>query len=234
MSKNNNALRRPKESREAPLDIHALSTEQLYQIAEKEYAKVSSGQQSRWSSIIKRGGTKKDRLNLMATEILNNPHTSLQQFEELVHECFDKNHHNAVEACQVLTNLFHEFVFVDKECLSTFNDSLKEVRRANKKSEMTVSGLLGCYLEHHIKHFYAELVRGIEGLLGSSVGFVKKSGITMLASLTRHKELRRLIISMMINKFGDSDMEVVNHTYKSLKMEFYQDLQSSSVLLEEA
>jgi hypothetical protein len=38
----------------------------------------------------------KDKLNLMATEILSNPHTCLQQFEELVHECFDKNHHHSI------------------------------------------------------------------------------------------------------------------------------------------
>lgn len=40
----------------------------------------------------------------------------------------------------------------------------------------------------------------------------------MLTSLTKHQELRRMIIGIMINKFGDTDMDVVNHTYKSLKL----------------
>ena len=43
-----------------------------------------------------------------------------------------------------------------------------------------------------------------------------------------------MIINTLINKFGDSDMEIVNETFKSLKSEFYQDLESSFILLEEA
>jgi hypothetical protein len=46
----------------------------------------------------------------------------------------------------------------------------------------------------------------------------------MLTSLTKHGELRRMIIASLINKLGDSDREVVNEVYKSLKEEFHQDL----------
>lgn len=43
-----------------------------------------------------------------------------------------------------------------------------------------------------------------------------------------------MVISTLINKFGDTDMEVVNQVYKSLKEGFYQDINSSTVLLEES
>lgn len=43
-----------------------------------------------------------------------------------------------------------------------------------------------------------------------------------------------MIISTLINKLGDSDMEIMNETYKSLKDKFHQDFHSSSLLLEEA
>ena len=56
----------------------------------------------------------------------------------------------------------------------------------------------------------------------------------MLTSLTKHGELRRMVIGTLINKFGDTDMEIVNQVYKSLKEGFYQDINSSSVLLEES
>lgn len=53
----------------------------------------------------------------------------------------------------------------------------------------------------------------------------------MLTSMTKHSELRRMVISTLINKFGDTDMEVVNQVYKSLKEGFYQDINSSAILL---
>ena len=66
------------------------------------------------------------------------------------------------------------------------------------------------------------------------MSFVKKTAINLLTVLTRHGELRRMILNTLINKFGDSDMLIVNETFKSLKTEFYQDLESSYVLLEES
>jgi hypothetical protein len=74
-------------------------------------------------------------------------------------------------------------------------------------------------------------VRSVELLLVSTIPFIKKAAITMLTSMTKHSELRRMVISTLINKFGDTDMEVVNQVYKSLKEGFYQDINSSAILL---
>lgn len=54
-------------------------------------------------------------------------------------------------------------------------------------------------------------------MLTSNISFVKKTSITLLATLTRFKELRRMIINILINKFGDQDMEIVNDVSKALK-----------------
>lgn len=91
--------------------------------------------------------------------------------------------------------------------------------------------LVGYYLEHHIKNFYGEAIKSLELLLTSTISFVKKTSISLLTSLTKHGELRRLIIDILVNKFGDQDMEIVNEVYKSLKSEFYQDIESSPILL---
>jgi hypothetical protein len=68
-------------------------------------------------------------------------------------------------------------------------------------------------------------------LLTSTISFVKKAAINLFTYLTKHSELRRLIIGILINKFGDQVMEIVNEVYKNLKAEFYQDLESSPILL---
>ena len=39
----------------------------------------------------------------------------------------------------------------------------------------------------------------------------------MLTVLTKHGELRRMVINTLINKFGDTDMDIVNETFKTLK-----------------
>lgn len=116
-----------------------------------------------------------------------------------------------------------------------FLDSVQEHIKSNKKDSNVGKGdLIGFYLEHHIKHYYGELIRGLTELLTSSVTHIKKTAIEILASLSRFKELRRTILSTLINKFGDSDMEVVNDVSKSLKAQIYEDIQASETLLEES
>jgi hypothetical protein len=201
-------------------------------MAEQEYYRMSSDQQSKWHSVISKSGTRKDKISLMATEIIKNPHTSLEQFEELAKWCFDQNHHFALDSCRALVNIYHEYVFAEKNTLKIFLDSVQEeIKQNKKKSVVVLADLVGYYLEHQIKHFYGELIRSLEMLLVSTISYVKKTSISLLTSLTRHAELRRFLINILINKFGDQDMEIVNEIYKSLKNEFYQDLESSSILL---
>lgn len=70
-------------------------------------------------------------------------------------------------------------------------------------------------------------------LLSDELGHIKKICVKMLGNLARYKEMRRTILSLIINKLGDSDMDVVNQVSKCLKDEFYQDLLASEVLMEE-
>lgn len=124
--------------------------------------------------------------------------------------------------------MYIEHIFVEKPSLKVFLDSVQEYIKNNKKDSTVSKGdLIGFYLEHHIKHFYGEMIRGLTELLTSTVTHVKKNSIKILASLSRFKELRRTILSTLINKFGDSDMEVVNEVSKSLKEQFYEDIQAS-------
>ena len=64
---NNNKNRRTSKQSEELIDLKKLSIQQLYDMAEQEYRKISSEQQNKWHSIISRGGTKKDKINLMTT-----------------------------------------------------------------------------------------------------------------------------------------------------------------------
>lgn len=123
----------------------------------------------------------------MANEIISSPHTSLQQFEELVKWCFDHNHNFALDSCRTLVNIYHNYVFADKNSLKIFADSVQALIKENKKkATATLADLVGFYLEHHIKNFYGELIKSLEVLLTSTVSFVKKTSITLLTSLTKH------------------------------------------------
>ena len=152
---NNRQGRTARPTPEPEIDLKHHSIDQLYERAEAEYSKVVGEQESRWNAMIARSGTRKDKITLMGTEIINNPHTSLEKFEQLASWCFDKNHHFSLDACRALTNIYHEFVFADKQALEVFSDSVQGViRRSKKKAVLGVAELLGFYLEHHIKHYY--------------------------------------------------------------------------------
>jgi len=86
-----------------------------------------------------------------------------------------------------LVNIYHEYVFAEKGVLHIFADSVQnQIKEGGKHSEVVITDLVGFYLEHRIKMFYGELIRSLEGLLLSTVGFVKKTAINLLTSLTRH------------------------------------------------
>ena len=132
-------------------------------MAEQEYQSWSQQQQSKWHSIIAKGGTRKDKIALMASEILKNPHTSLQQFGELTKWCFDNNHHFALDACRALVNIYNDYVFNEKKNLRIFYDSVQElITHGKKKPTASIADLVGFYLEHQIKHYYGELLRSIQ------------------------------------------------------------------------
>ena len=53
-------------------------------------------------------------------------------------------------------------MFVEKPSLKIFLESVQNWIKNNKKSSEVQKGdLIGFYLEHHIKHFYGELIKSI-------------------------------------------------------------------------
>ena len=64
---NNNVRRGGKGQSTDEIDLKGRPTEELYQLAEDHYNSLSSKQQSKWHSIIGGGGTKKDKIGLMAS-----------------------------------------------------------------------------------------------------------------------------------------------------------------------
>ena len=160
MKQNNNSAKKKskrevKKETSVEIDLKAHSLHQLYDMAEKEYQALSEAQHTKWHAIISRGGTRKDKIGLMATQIVENPHTCLQQFGELTKWCFDSNHHFALDSCRALVNVYNEYVFKDKNTLRIFFDSVQErIKLAKKQCMATLPDLVGLYLEHHIKHYY--------------------------------------------------------------------------------
>lgn len=63
--------------------------------------------------------------------------------------------------------------------------------------------------------------------MNDELNHIKKACVKILGNLARHRELRRTILALIINKLGDSDMDVVNQVSKCLKDEFYQDILAS-------
>ena len=67
MKHNNNPKKDRKKQIKDEIDLKNYKVEQLYAMAEKEYQNGSQIQQNKWHNIIGRGGTKKDKIGLMAS-----------------------------------------------------------------------------------------------------------------------------------------------------------------------
>ena len=67
MKLNNNSKKLSQKQRKLEIDLKNHSIEELYAKAETEYYKESQKEQNKWHSIISRGGTKKDKIGLMAS-----------------------------------------------------------------------------------------------------------------------------------------------------------------------
>lgn len=72
--------------------------------------------------------------------------------------------------------------------MKVFLDSVQDYIKNNKKDSTVSKGdLIGFYLEHHIKHFYGELIRGVTELLNATITHIKKTAIQILANLSKFK-----------------------------------------------
>jgi hypothetical protein len=50
----------------------------------------------------------------------------------------------------------------------------------------------------------------VENLLADNLYFIKKTCLLIMAQLAKHPEMQNTILGTLVNKFGDSDMQVVN------------------------
>ena len=78
-------------------------------------------------------GTKRDKITAVSVLILENPENSLRYFDTLIKWTTDENHNFALKACEVLSNIYSEHIFVEKKTLSIFIDSIQQRIRGNKK-----------------------------------------------------------------------------------------------------
>ena len=76
---NNNRSKRKPFTLEGRIDLKLNSIDDLYQTAETSYLKLSESERDKWNSIISAVGTKKDKVSMMAAEIIKNPHTCLDK-----------------------------------------------------------------------------------------------------------------------------------------------------------
>lgn len=176
---NQNVKNSKNSQKQTRFDLKCHTIQQLYDLAEQFYVQFKNeSKNDKWNDFIAQKGTKKDKITFVAAQILKRPEVSLQHFQLLAKWTLDVNHNFALPACQALSSIYISHVFVEKPSLKVFLDSVQEHIKSNKKDSAVGKGdLIGFFLEHHIKHYYGELVRGLTELLTSTVTHIKKAAI---------------------------------------------------------
>jgi hypothetical protein len=114
------------------------------------------------------------------------------------------------------------------ECVS---ERLKNAKKDKSLALVTAPELSQFYLEHKVKHLYAEYLKCLENLLSDNLFFIKKTCLLAMAQLAKFPDMQNTILSALVNKFGDSDMQVVNELTKVLRLEVGLDFQLLGPLL---
>lgn len=66
-------------------------------------------------------------------------------------------------------------------------------------------------------------MKSIDELLQDNLFAIKKQCINILMELSKFPELKNTILSSLVNKFGDSDAQVVNELTKLLRLQVSMD-----------
>lgn len=93
-------------------DLKCYSAQELYDFAIKAYQRIDQSGGDKWNKMMTESGTKKDKVSAAGLMILEHPENSLRYFDMLVKWCFDDNKNFAIKACEALTNVYVEHVFV--------------------------------------------------------------------------------------------------------------------------
>lgn len=147
----------------------------------------------------------------------------------------NENRKEAVSACEHLKDVFAQNFLNTEQKLKYFSESISERLKAAKKDK-SLSGavpteLAQFYLQHKVKHLYAEYLKSLENLLSDNLFFIKKTCLLAMAQLAKFPDMQNTILSALVNKFGDSDMQVVNELTKVLRLEVGLDFELLGPLL---
>lgn len=123
---NNNQKRHQKrKSNIEQIDLKSHSVQELYERAIAGYQENDTDSQNRWNTMLAQSGTKKDKISAAGVLILENPECCLKYFDMMIKWCFDRNHNFAISAVEALANVFNDHIFVDKNSLNSFVDSVQ-------------------------------------------------------------------------------------------------------------
>lgn len=165
--------------------------EELYRMAEEAYqqAEAASNSDKLMSYMITKG-TLKDRLSALSSQINSHPQLSLRHLANMVSLCKNnENRKEAVAACEHLKDVFMQSYLSTEQKLRYFSESVSDrLRSARKDKSQSVAApaqLLELYVEHKVKHLYAEYLKCLEGLMADNLYFIKKTCLQAMVQLAK-------------------------------------------------
>ena len=141
-----------------------------------------------------------------------------------------KKNRRQIETCVIaLKDLFLDEILTNKK-LTTFYNSINTIiskqgdTNTNPSTNISDEHLVNFYVEDFIHKKYFELIEIIEDLvINDPLKAIKKKFMNILLEmLVKKPEREEKLLEALINKFGDPEVEIVNHAMKLLN-----DLQTS-------
>ena len=157
-------------------------------------------------------GTLEDKISSLAMLIKKDPHLTLKYLDMLVKMSKKKNRRHSESCINVLKDLFLNDILTNKKLSNFFQNT-------ENQKDISDENLLNYYIDDFIHKKYLEYIETIEEIIITDPlkNIKKKFMNILLEMLIRKPEREEKLLSVLVNKLGDPDVEICSHAIKLLK-----------------
>ena len=219
--------------------------EQLYQKSKNLYEKKSIShdldtidynqkvnKEKRWVNDILKKGAYNDKISALLLYIRQSPKMTLKYLEVLISFAEKKNKRKNDALIIGLKDLFLEIILNDKKYLA-FNQKYSNKNNKELLNDIEDEELINSYYDDKIHHLYLRFINLLEESINTeSITNIKKKKLDFLYDmLVKQPESEEMILQYIVNKLGDTSIDITNHIMKLLKKIQEQHMNMSTIIL---
>lgn len=181
----------------------------------QELAKLGISSDQKWLSSVINSGTWSDKIAALALRVQESPFHNLEAFDLLLGIALKKDMRSGFMAIEAIKDLLVNNLLPDNRSLRDFN-SYSSALQVAEIANMQIPML--CWYEHQMKMKIAQMLTVIENGLKANITHFRHQAMDICLELvSKRQEQETRILSMLVNKMGDSEGKISSKACELLK-----------------